>query len=228
MPKYVSSKEACGLLGVVPLTLRRWEQAGKIKTYRAEGEGTHRYYNVEEYLGRKAGKNEEDIKLETGVRKRYAYCRVSTRAQKDDLERQVEFIRVRYPDHEIVKDIGSGLNFKRKGLQELLKQAIQGNVEELVVAHKDRLARFGFDLIEWVLEEYSTAEIVVLDSSFRSKQEELVTDLLAIITVFSARVNGFRKYRDKITQEFVLPKQKIEEEREGEGEVSGGNEDQGI
>src|SRR5690606_21019018 len=113
--------------------------------------------------------------------KSFCYCRVSSHKQKDDLDRQKEFMRKQYPNHEIVFDIGSGINFKRKQFLWLLEQASIGNVKEVVVAHRDRLCRFGFELIEWFFTKHNV-KLMVLDDSKSSPQQELVTDLLSIIT----------------------------------------------
>jgi len=102
------------------------------------------------------------------------YCRVSTSSQKEDLERQVEYFRCKYPDYEIVKDIGSGLNFKRKGFNTILDSAFKG---EIVVTHKDRLCRFGFELVLRIIES-TNGKILVLDKEETSPEKELVNDIL--------------------------------------------------
>ena len=108
------------------------------------------------------------------------------------------FIHLYYPNHEIIKDIASGLNFKRKGLKKIIKLALDGELEEIVVAYKDRLCRFGFDLIKDLIEEYSYGKIIILNEKKMSPEEELTTDLVSIINVFSARLNGLRKYKKEI------------------------------
>jgi predicted site-specific integrase-resolvase len=102
-----------------------------------------------------------------------------------------------YPQAEIVKDIGSGLNYKRKGLKALLERALNGDRLEVIVTHKDRIARFGFDIIEWLIEQRG-GRIMVLDQTKGSPEQELVQDLMAIIHVFSSRLYGLRSYKDKI------------------------------
>ncbi|RKZ61746.1 MAG: IS607 family transposase [Candidatus Parabeggiatoa sp. nov. 2] len=111
------------------------------------------------------------------------YCRVSSPKQRDDLARQVEFMRARYPEAEIVKNIVRYLNYKRKGLKSLLGRAMRGDKLEVVVAHKDRLARFGFELIEWVIQQ-NAGKIVVLKQTNLSPEQELTNDLLSILHVF--------------------------------------------
>ena len=128
------------------------------------------------------------------------YCRVSSRKQKDDLARQVIFMRENFPQSEIIQDIGSGLNFKRKGLKTLLGRLLRGDKLTVVAAHKDRLARFGVELIEYLITE-NGGELLVLDKSVHSPQKELVEDLLAILTVFSCRMHGLRRYSKQIEKD---------------------------
>jgi excisionase family DNA binding protein len=182
---YVPSRVAARRLGVHPNTLRRWADEGKIEAIRTES--GQRRYDVDAYLGKHS-------RLRT-----VCYCRVSSYKQKDDLERQVEFMRKRYPEAEIVKDVASGLNFRRKGLKAILESALGGDRIELVVAHRDRLARFGFDLIEWIIER-SGGRVVVLDKTELSPEQELTKDLLSILHVFSARLHGLRSYKDQVKQ----------------------------
>ncbi|NCS21081.1 MAG: IS607 family transposase [Microcystis aeruginosa G11-06] len=131
------------------------------------------------------------------------YARVSTHGQKDDLERQAEFLRSKYPRAEIITEIGSGLNFKRERFLSILERIHQRNVALLAVAYPDRLARFGFPLIEWLCEQCE-CKLVVLNESKLSPQEELIQDILSILHCFSARFYGLRKYQkqaEKILQE---------------------------
>ena len=198
---YVQTSEARKLLHISASSLRIWGDEGKIECIRKGGKGTHRYYNVKSFLENKGAIKREPEK----TRRKVCYCRVSTRNQTNDLERQEQYLRTRYPTHEFIKDIGSGLNFKRKGLKTILDYAHNGELEELVVAHKDRLCRFGFDLIEYFVTEFSKGKIIILNDRKSSKNEEFVEDILSIITVFSARINGLRKYKTSIQSE-LLPK----------------------
>jgi predicted site-specific integrase-resolvase len=183
--RYIRPEEACRLLKVTTRTLFNCESKGTIKCIRTKG-GHHRYLLAD--VLKKSGKEEKTPK------RNICYCRVSTWSQKEDLERQVEYFRDKYPDHEIVKDTGSGLNFKRKGFNSILDSAIQGHIGEIVVTHKDRLCRFGFELIERIVGTYSKGKIVVLDQEKTSPEKELVNDLLSIITVFSSRLYGLRSH----------------------------------
>jgi len=109
-------------------------------------------------------------------------------------------MRELFPQYEIVQDIGSGLNFRRKGLTSLLERVLSGDVREVVVAHKDRLCRFGYELIEWLVTR-NGGSILVLDNKNVSPQTELVTDLLSILHVFSCRMHGLRKYGSQIKKD---------------------------
>ncbi len=114
-------------------------------------------------------------------------------------------MRERYPDAEIVSDVGSGLNFKRKGLLSILERVHSGDKLRVVVAYRDRLARFGTELIETLFKR-NGGEIVVLNQRDLSPEEEITTDLIAILTVFGARVNGLRRYRKEIKEDTSLPR----------------------
>ena len=128
------------------------------------------------------------------------YVRVSTIGQKDDLERQKKYMKGKYPTYILVEDIGSGINFNRRGLRKIIKLSIEGKINRLVVAYKDRLTRFGFDLIEDLIKEYSKGEVIIEDNKGEKKEpkEELVEDVLQILNVYTAKINGLRKYGRKM------------------------------
>lgn len=200
---YVRAQEASKFLHVSGTTLRYWATKGRIKFIRGEGKRTHRYYDIKSFIDSGESRSGSlNVTKPEQIRRKICYCRVSTRNQKDDLGRQEAFLREKYPDYEVIRDIGSGLNFKRKGLKTILEFACRGELEELVVAYKDRLCRFGFDLVEFIIEKFSNGRIVILNNRESSKNEEFVSDILSIITVFSARINGLRKYRTSIQTEF--------------------------
>jgi len=211
---YVPTREAIKILHVTGATLRNWNIEGKIDAIRKGGEHSHRYYNVRKFFAERG----IEAKPTPPTRRKICYCRVSSRGQIDDLGRQKTFLQEKYPSHEIIKDIGSGLNFKRKGLKTILEYACGGEIEELVVAHKDRLCRFGFEMFEFIITRFSNGKITVLGDRTCSKNEELVSDILSIITVFSARVNGLRKYRTSIQSDLGTDN-KTEEKTEEETET---------
>jgi len=195
---YLSGKEACQKLGVHSRTLYNWEEKGKIDTIRTPG--GKRLYNVDKYIKEQTtnkiyNDNEEELdKL------KIIYVRVSSETQKNDLERQKLYMQKRYPKHLLIEDIGSGLNFNRRGLRKIIKYAISGQLEELVVAYKDRLARFGFELIEDLIKEYSNGRIIILNKDKdldKEPEEELVNDMLQIMNIFTTKMNGLKKYKEK-------------------------------
>lgn len=184
MSSYVGGKEACRILGIHENTLRNWANDEKIDTIRTPG--GKRLYNVNKYLGLE---NEEE-------KKDYAYIRVSTPGQIDDMNRQEEYVREHCPNHIIIKDIGSGINLNRKGLRKIIRLGIEGRIRELVIAHKDRLTRFGYELIRDIIKEYSGGEIRILEESkIETKEEEIVKDVLQILNVYVSKINGMRKYK---------------------------------
>jgi len=184
--KLLTPEQARKILGISRTALLEWSRQGRYTDIRTAG--GHRRYKLSEI------KPPDYIDPD---KRKICYCRVSTHSQKEDLERQIEFFRHEYPNHEIISDIGSGINFKRKGLNTILDESIKGNIGEIVVTHKDRLCRFGFDLIERIIQKNSNGKIVVLDKQQTSPQEELVNDIISIITVFSSRLDGLRSHEIK-------------------------------
>ena len=188
--RYVPSREVSRILGVHPQTPRAWAREGRISYIRTEG-NQHRY-DVDSYIG--------NAKPTVTV----GYCRVSSKKRSADLERQVAFLRERYLDAEVVTDVGSGLNFRRRGPPSILERVHAGDKLRVVVAYRDRLARLGTELIETLLER-NGGELVVLNQREFSLEEEITTDLLAILTVFGVRVNGLRRYCEEIKEDTSLP-----------------------
>ena len=205
---YMGGKEACKILGVHQQTLYLWEKSGKIEIIRHSERGK-RFYNVQKYLDDNKQKTEKDIKIENisnvNVKNEklkegkinICYVRVSTLGQKDDLERQKKYMKGKYKKYEMIEDIGSGINFNRRGLKKIIYLAIEGKINKLVVAHKDRLTRFGFELIEDLIKKYSNGIIILDDEGELKKEpkEELVDDVLQILNVYTAKMNGLRKYK---------------------------------
>lgn len=179
--KAVPHKAAKEFLGISDTTLRRWAKQGRINFFLTPA--GHRRYDLSPFLHSTEKKNGAKI----------CYCRVSTKKQSHDLDNQVAFCKKQFPNHEVVADIGSSLNWKRKGLTSLLDRAFNGELSEIVVTYRDRLTRFGFPLIEKVFEKCGV-KLMVLNETVHSGPEELAEDILQIITVFSARYYGSRKY----------------------------------
>lgn len=200
MDDYVRGKKASEILNVHIRTLYQWEQKGKIETIRTPG--NHRLYNVTKFLKyynneNKNDENQSDENSQTEERLHIAYIRVSSLGQKDDLERQRNYISKRFPNHTIIEDIGSGMNLNKRGIKKIIHLAIEGKIEEVVVVHKDKLCRFGFELIEELINKYSNGKIIIINKDEKEEPEtELVKDVLQIMNIFVAKMNGLRKYKD--------------------------------
>jgi len=192
---FVSGKKASEILGVHQRTLYQWEEKGKIEVIRTPG--NQRMYNVNKFLNYY---NNETIDDTDNTKLNIIYVRVSSHSQKDDLQRQKNYMVKRFPKHMVIEDIGSGINLNRKGLRKIIKYAIEGKIEEVVVAYKDRLARFGFELIEDLIKVYSNGKIIIVNKNKDLEPEqELIKDVLQIMNIFVAKMNGLRKYKDEET-----------------------------
>lgn len=199
--EFVKRGEAIKTLGICYQTLYKMAERKEIDTVKI-GENT--LYNVNKYLRGKNVLHKERIKI--------CYCRVSSNKQKEDLERQIKFMKDKFPTHIIIQDIGSGLNYKRKGLQELMEKAINGEIEELVIAYKDRLTRFGYEMIEWLISKYSNGKIIIVNKNEEETPiEELTKDIVSIMNVYVAKVNGLRKYKTHIKEEIENNKKEKKE-----------------
>ena len=183
------------MLGLHPQTLRRYADQGEIPHYR--NSAGQRLYDVDAYL---RGAISPQV---------ICYCRVSSAKQRGDLNRQIGQMRERYPGAEVVTDVAGGLNWQRRGLLSILERLHRGDKLELVVAHRDRLARFGFELIEWLVQQ-NGGTVVVLSQSDASPESELTEDLLAILHTFSCRMHGLRRYRSAIAQDTGLSQRSAE------------------
>jgi len=221
---YTSAKEIKEKYHLSPQTLRSWHNKGIIKAIQTPG-GKRLYQadSLRAVLGIHV-ENEKEIE-----RIKLCYCRVSSNHQKEDLGRQVAELEKAYPEHTIIKDIGSGLNWKRHGFNSLLDQVFKGMVSEVVVAYKDRLCRFGFELVERIFKEHHVK--LVVHSSDATNQvsdtQELSEDLLSIVTVFVAKNNGKRaaNNRKRRAQENKSKKQKRDQESDSEDSSSESDQD---
>ena len=179
-------------LGVTTTTLRNWDKAGILIPDKVTDGGT-RYYSdetINKFLHKSMSKDKRVI----------GYCRVSSNKQKDDLERQIYNVKTyllsKGYNFEIITDIGSGINYNKKGLHKLLDAILNGEVSKVVILYKDRLVRFGYELIEYLCDKYDT-KIEIIDMTEKTEEEELVEDLIQIVTVFSCRLQGKRVKRTK-------------------------------
>lgn len=191
MSNYYTRKEACEKLGIHYLTLYKLGKEEKIETIKI---GHRQLYNVDKYL--------RENKITKENRKKICYCRVSSIKQKEDLKRQETYMKNKYPTYEIISDIGSGINFNRKGLNKIIDMGIKGEIEILVVAYKDRLTRFGYELIEKIIKEYSNGEIKIENKKEEeTPMDEITKDITAIMNVYVAKMNGLRKYKSQMIEE---------------------------
>lgn len=188
---YLSINKVAKQLNKSAQTLRNWEKTGElIPAYKTKS--GYRYY-TEEQINKLLGVEEKE-------RVTIGYCRVSSRKQQDDLERQIENMRnylcAKGYKFEIITDIGSGINYNKVGLNILIDKVIKGEVDKVVVLHRDRLLRFGFELVENLCRRYGTF-IEVVDNTTKTEEQELVEDLVQIITVFSCKLQGKRANKMK-------------------------------
>ena len=184
------------LVGVSVSTLRRWETEGRIVPERTLG--NQRIYTDEQLAIVKNLSKEKVVKPTSAI----IYCRVSSSGQKEDLARQISAMESFCLSQgvaitEVITEIGGGLNFKRPKFLNIIRSAIAGEIRFLYVAHKDRLCRFGFELVEQIV-QWGGGEIVIANAETLSPTEELSADLLSIIHCFSSRLYGLRKYKSKV------------------------------
>ena len=187
---YLSINKVSKILGVTPQTLRNWDKSGYFKPEQTRNNG-YRYYSQTQIDNFIEKRSKDKYKNHINV----GYCRVSTTKQKEDLKRQADnlnlYLKSLNQSYQIIKDIGSGINYNKKGLKELITLICKHKVDTVYVLSKDRLVRFGFELIEYFA-ELNDCRIVVLDNEDKTKEQELVEDLMQIITVFSCRLHGQR------------------------------------
>jgi putative resolvase len=190
MNEWVPLREAEKIIGLRKSTIRDWGKKNKIKTFTTpSGQSLYNKQNLLSIVN--------DIPSIPEKRK-IIYCRVSSKKQSGDLERQCKFLQSKYPDHELITDCGSGLNWKRKGLQTILEYSMSGIIGEVVVAHRDRLSRFAFELIEWIIQSNEGRLIVLENDEYKSPEQELAEDLMSIVHVYSCRQMGRRRYSKDI------------------------------
>jgi predicted site-specific integrase-resolvase len=191
--EYVSFKETRKCIGVTSRTLRNWDKEGKIRTIRtASGARMFNKSDIQEHL-----KQHKTIQKTKAT---ICYARISSRAQIRDLERQVDFLRQRYPQAEMVTDVCSGIKWKRKGLSSVLDRAVKGELEEIVFAHRDRLCRFAFELFEYLFTICGVKVTIIDHDESASPDVELADDILSIVHVYSSRQMGKRRYKAKTSK----------------------------
>ena len=191
--KYYSSKDVTKILGVTAQTLRNWDRENKLKPAYTKSNG-YRYYSEDSIL---AFTQERKRKKELNV---IGYARVSSKKQNDDLERQINNLKIylddKYQKYEIISDVGSGINYENPGLRKLIEKINRKEVDVIVVLSEDRLLRFGYELIEYFA-KLNNVKIEIVDKIDENQEEELVEDLVQIITVFSCKLQRKRKKKTK-------------------------------
>jgi len=195
MNRYISIGEAAAMLGVSMQTLRRWDKEGKLACERTPA-GHRRYLASEVATFNPLGIKAEPLTLPT-----IAYARVSSHDQKKSLERQIKVLEMYCASHgwqyKVLSDLGSGMDYEKKGLVELLDRIVSGEVGRLVLTHKDRLLRFGAEIVFAICETKNVEIVIINQGDERSFEEELADDVQEIVTVFSARLYGARSHRNK-------------------------------
>jgi predicted site-specific integrase-resolvase len=197
MSKKYRPYEFANKVGVSTRTLRRWDATGKLIAKRTPS--NHRYYDETDF-NKLFNLKEED-------RKTIVYCRVSSAGQKNDLKSQIEAMEEFCLSSgtivdEWIQEIGGGMNFKRQKFLSLMSRIQTGEIKKLLVAHKDRLCRFGFDYFSFLAKE-NNCEIIIVNQDSLSPQQEMVEDLMAIIHTFSCRLYGLRKYKKEIKKAVI-------------------------
>lgn len=198
MEKIYNVTEFANMIGKSVKTLQKWDRDGLLKAYRSPS--NRRYYTHSQYL---------DYIGEKGTTEKVnvIYARVSARNQKDDLKNQLTYLD-KYclnngiPISNVYTDYGSGLNYNRKQWNALIDDCFESKIDTIVIAHKDRFVRFGFDWICDLLYRLTGTKILVVENVATSPENELVQDLISIIDVFSCRVYGLRKYKKKLEKDY--------------------------
>jgi excisionase family DNA binding protein len=196
--RYLSAREFAGLLGVSRIAVIKWIKKGKIVAYNVHGRWRIPYSEVEKIL-----------KGVQRIRRLAIYARVSSNTQKDDLERQVEALKLwvakNFPQAEyvVVTDVASGLNEDRSGLKKLIEVARRREVDAIVVAHKDRLTRFGFEYLKTLFNALGVELFVAFEEEPKDYRQELVEDFVEIATSFAAKIHGKRSRKYKEVASFI-------------------------
>lgn len=208
MERLLRPKEACQLLGISYSTLLRWIREGKVRAVKTEG-GRYRipYSEVRRYL---EGRGE-------GTRT-VIYARVSSAGQKEDLERQVDYLTSYaaakgYRVVDVIEDVASGLNTRRKGLLKLFKLVENKSVDVVLITYKDRLTRFGFEYLEELFSAMSVRIEVIFGEESEDAKQELVEDLISVVTSFAGKIYGARSRKKKA---FVQGVKRLMDELNGE------------
>lgn len=190
--RHISIGETSIILGVSVGTLRRWDSSGLLKP-KFRTFGNHRRYDFSEIT--------KLCKKDSSINKVVGYSRVSSYDQKKDLETQAKvitnYIKDRYDNFEIIKDLGSGLNYKKRGIKKLIKMICNQEISVLVLTHKDRLLRFGSEIIIQLCRKFNIEVVILNEDKKESFEKTLCNDIISIITVFSAKLYGKRSHKNR-------------------------------
>jgi len=201
--------ESAKYLGISINTLKAMADAGKIKSYKTTG--GHRRFNrdvLDEFMGIEPKHNEDKVTM--------IYARCSTQKQKENLERQkdrlIEHAENKDYKYEVIEELSSGINEKRKGIRKLIKLIFDGKVERVLIEYKDRLARFGYEYLLLIC-KHTGVEIEIINDKEKKYEEELAEDIMKILTCYSARYYGARggrkkgKHKPKTVEEVAVLKE---------------------
>lgn len=184
---WVKANKARQYYSITSPTLRQWAKINKIGSQQLSS-GRYKYWIDD--LQKKGNNNK------TG-KHTFIYARVSSHKQSEDLKRQENYLKSKYPTAELKSDIGSGLNYKRTGFKTILQSLFKGNIKEVVVAHRDRFTRFGFEFFEWLFNQFGAVITSLENEEFTDGTgDDLTDDLMSVITIFTARYYGSRKYKE--------------------------------
>jgi|SRR4028118_657908 Predicted site-specific integrase-resolvase len=199
---YLSPQQAQKRFGYHPKTLAEWADEGKIEFIRSPG--GHRRYLLTALEGKANSFSSRRVVI---------YARVSTHSQKEDLASQAKFLQEARSSDELIKEIGSGMNLKRRKFLKLMQRVADGEIGEIIVGHKDRLCRFGFDFVEWFCQLHH-CQITVLGKTDLSPYKEVMQDFMSIMHCFSSRLYFLRRYKDEMAKDpeanFLSPFDKTE------------------
>ena len=195
IPLVLKAKDAARYYNISVSNLRKWAREGKIETETTEG-GRYNYIirDVQDQCPEQISQS-------------IIYARVSSKKQQNDLQRQISMLQGAFPDATIIADIGSGINFKRKGFRKIMELLFQRKIKSVMVANGDRFSRFGFEFFQWIFKEFG-ATLNSVRNAEPNSNSELADDLMEVITVFTARYYGRRKYKDSknliLSEEFFF------------------------
>lgn len=197
---YITPSEAVRRCRFSLSTLRLWADKGKIRCIRSPG-GKRYYYlpDIKEISGFQD--TPEEINSIEKIRETICYARVSSSKQRPDLDRQIQYLQEKYPEGKVISDVGSGLNYNRRGLQRLLKRTASGTVGQVVVTYSDRLCRYGIELLETLFERDNVGLVVLCEETSPDQTEELAKDVLDICNYFVAKYNGRKSYQKRKPKE---------------------------